>query len=108
MRTIIEGVRYDTAKAVEIGGTDNAGGSISRGDFSFWQAALYRTPRSGRYFLAGQGGGMTIFARHCEDGTRTRGERIVPLTEEDAFAWAQEYLPTAAVEKHFADLIEEA
>src|SRR5208337_3515187 len=47
MRAVINGLRYDTDKAVLIG---EAGYSGSYSDFQWWEAGLYRTPRAGRYF----------------------------------------------------------
>jgi hypothetical protein len=34
-----------------------------KGHPSYLRAKLYRTPHSGRYFLAGEGGPLTVFAR---------------------------------------------
>lgn len=108
MKRIIEGKRYDTEKAIEIGGFNNQGvGAATRSDFNWWEATLYKTPRSGRYFLAGQGGPMTRFGKPTGDG-KTFGERIIPLSEQEALEWASQYLYPETVEKHFSDLIEDA
>lgn len=104
MRTIIEGTRYDTEKA-ELVGEANYGYA---GDFSSWRAGLYRTPRSGRYFLAGKGGPMTRFSQRTPDGGSSGGKKIIPLTAEDALQWAEQHLPSSYVEVEFADKIEDA
>ena len=60
MKAIIEGKRYDTDKAVLVG---EASSDFSRSYFGWWEAGLYKTPRSGAFFLAGAGGAMTRWAR---------------------------------------------
>ena len=106
MKSIINGKRYDTENAIKIGGADS-GGSYT--DFNHWWAELYRTPRSGRYFLAGQGGPMTRWARSVDCGnSRTGSEAIFEMTNAEALAWAEEYLETSDIEEHFAEVIEEA
>ncbi len=106
MKSIINGKRYDTDKAILVGATDS-GGSYT--DFSHWSAGLYRTPRSGRFFLAGSGGPMTRWARSVDCGnSRTGSEAIFEMTGAEALAWAEEYLMTSEIEEHFADAIEDA
>ncbi len=104
MKAIIEGKRFDTETAVEIGNHENG----MRSDFSWWDATLYRTPRAGRYFLAGEGGPMTQFGRNTEDGMRGYGERIIPMEKSEALEWAEQHLDAEIIEEEFADMIEEA
>lgn len=104
MKSIIEGLRFDTEKATLIGEASHG----NQGDFSCWEAGLYKTPRSGRYFLAGRGGPMTMFRRTVGTNEWSGGEKIIPVTEAEAFEWAQRELPDTAVETHFGHLIEEA
>ena len=73
MKRTIQGIRYDTDKAVCIGEAVH-----DADDASSWQAALYRTPRSKRYFIAGSGGTMTRF---------NGKDKIIPLTADEATAW---------------------
>jgi len=105
MKKIINGLRYDTDNAIEVGSYDNG---LPSNDFQSWGATLYKTPRSGRFFLAGSGGPMTMFARHIGDNTTTGSSRLTPMTEEEAFEWAQQYLDADEIEKHFKDSIEDA
>lgn len=107
MRAIINGVRFDTDKATLIGQTSNDN-VCSRSDFHYWEAGLYVTPRSRRYFLAGEGGAMTRFSRSAGQNAWTGGSGIHPMTAEEALEWAEKELPTEVVEKHFADMIEDA
>ena len=105
MKSIINGKRYDTDKAVEIG---NSGSGGSHDDFKWWFATLYKTPRAGRFFLAGEGGPMTLFKRSHPDGGWGYGGGIIPMTNDDALAWAEQELGAETVEEHFADQIEDA
>ena len=107
MKRIINGFRYDTDKAIEIGSHDH-GYYPGSGDFSHWSASLYVTPRARRFFLAGEGGAITRFATHHPDGTRGGGERIIPLSPSEALGWAETHLDPEAVEKHFADMVKDA
>ena len=106
MKKIINGLRYDTEKAVEVGAYQR-GCYPNSGDFSDWSATLYKTPRSGRFFLHGEGGAMTRFARHS-DGSSGWGEKLIPLSKEEALEWAEQYLDAEDIEEHFGDSIEEA
>ena len=105
MKAIINGRRYDTDKADDLGGNSSDCG-VS--DFSYFSERLYRTPRSGRYFLAGEGGPMSRYARSLGGGGWSGSEKITPLTDEEAFGWAQDSLDADEVERLFADKIEDA
>jgi hypothetical protein len=106
MKVIIEGKRYDTDKAILVGeyGTPGLGTS----DFRYWEAGLYKTPRSGAFFLAGKGHGMTPYGSTYADGMRGWGSRIIPLSREEALEWAEEHLSPDVIEEHFADMIKDA
>lgn len=107
MKRIIDGVRYSTGKAVVIGSYDNSCVDVqSSSDFYWFSATLYRTD-SGRYFLAGEGGPMTIFAEPNGSGA-TFGRRLIPLTREEAREWAEKYLDVDKVEAEFGNMIEDA
>ena len=109
MKKIINGKRYDTKTAVRIGHYDNIGeGADSQSDFCWWAANLYRTPRSGQYFLAGEGGPMSRFSRPAGQNALSGGEGLTPLSDADAMAWAEQYLDAEVVEAEFADVIEDA
>lgn len=105
MESIINGLRYNTDKAEVIGSYDNG---LSRSDFRRWAATLYVTPKSRRFFLAGEGGPLTSFAKQCSNGSKTVGSAIVPLTKEEALEWAEKYLKTPDVEEFFSDMIDDA
>jgi hypothetical protein len=105
MKAIFNGLRYDTDKAVCIGAAVHG----NRGDLSRWEAALYRTPRSGRYFLAGIGGPMTRFARHGSPEDPIRGgSGIKPMDAEEALEWAEQHLTHDEIEKGFGEKLADA
>lgn len=105
MKSIIHGNRYDTATAIEIGTAEN---TPYRSDLARTVETLYRTPRAGRYFIHGASNAAGAYATHFRGGSRGPGERIVPLTEAEAFEWAQENLDADTVEEAFAALISDA
>ncbi len=104
MRAIINGLRYDTEKSVLIG---EGGYSGSRSDFQWWEAGLYRTPRAGRFFVAGKGGPMTTFAHRVPNGSQG-GSKLIPMSVDEAREWAERYLTVDEVEKGFSDAIQDA
>jgi len=100
MKAIFNGLRYDTEKAMLVG--ESCSSSLSVYDFGHWEAKLYKTPRSGRFFLAGTGGPMTRWARPMGNNGQTGGSGIIPMNEEDAREWAEQYLSAAEIEAGFA------
>jgi hypothetical protein len=109
MKAIINGTRYDTNKAITIGTFDNIGaGASSCTDFQYWEATLYVTPKSKKYFLAGEGGPMSQFSPPIDQNSWSGGSKVIPLPRTEAFEWAQRYLDTDTVEEFFGDLIQDA
>ncbi len=51
---------------------------------------------------------MTRFARKVDQSSWHGGSGIEPMTEAEAFEWAQHELPADVVEEHFGHMIEEA
>jgi hypothetical protein len=97
MRKIIDGKRFDTDRAVAIGAASHG----YHGDHDHWEATLYRTPRSGRYFIAGSGGPASRFSQSAGQNTWVGGEDLIPMTTEEARRWAESYLDADAVEQFF-------
>jgi len=106
MKKILNGLRYDTDKAVEIGSA--SGGGESTRDFEHWEATLYRTPRSGRFFLAGEGGPMSRFSQSIGQNSWSGGSDLIPMTREEALVWAEQHLNTEEIELHFPNNIKDA
>ncbi len=103
MQRIVHGRRYDTATATRI---DSAGEGFP-GDFRRYEEALYRTP-NGRYFLAGEGGALTRWACPVDGGGWTNGDGIVPLSPEEALAWAETHLDPETIAAEFAEFVSDA
>ena len=104
MKGIVDGRRYDTKSAVLIGEASHGYG----GDFSAWEAGLYKTPVSGAYFLAGRGGPKTRWAQRLSRNEYSSGSGIIPLTLEEALEWAEQNLSVDEVETGFAGVVEDA
>ena len=88
MKKIINGKLYDTDTAKEVGSWANAGGWR---DFHHLEETLYRK-RTGEYFLLGDGGPATKYARRTEQNMWSGGSQIIPLSPETAREWAEEHL----------------
>lgn len=102
---IIDGKRFDTEKAHEVGYHSES----HINDFRFVEEALFQTPKSKRFFLAGRGGASTRYAEDLGPGEgRCGGRGIFPLSNDEALAWAQQNLDTDEVEDIFGDMIEDA
>lgn len=88
MKKIINGRVYDTDTAKELGSWDNGLGS---GDFAVEIETLYRK-RTGEYFIYGWGGPASRYARQVGQSAWAAGERIMPLSYDDAREWAESHL----------------
>lgn len=103
MKQIIEGLRYDTETAKELGEASYNGSST---DFQYFHETLYKT-ESGRYFLAGKGGPRTRWA-HAVGNGQTGGSGIQTLEASEALEWAERYLTSDAIEAAFGEFISDA
>jgi hypothetical protein len=103
MKQIIEGKVYNTETAELIGSAHNG---YSTSDFRRKTEKLYHTMK-GSFFLHGIGGAMTEYGEDCGD-SRSGGHKLIPMTEQAAFVWAQEHLSTDIVEDIFGHLVQEA
>ena len=104
MKAIIKGKRYNTDKAQLVAKYDNIlGGS----DFNYLCEKLYQTEK-GNWFLAGEGGPMTKYARHVGNGNKSGGSKITPMTENDVIEWLEEHDHTEILEAYFPEHIDDA
>ena len=85
MQKIIKGRKYDTDTAQKVCSYDNG---LPESDFDALCEQLY-IKRTGEFFLYGYGGARTAYAE-ADGNMWTSGERIVPLSENDAKAFAEE------------------
>jgi hypothetical protein len=103
MRAIIDGKRYDTETAEELGGWENM---RDYGNFHYEGFTVYRT-KKGNYFLKYSGGALSSYGR-SSGNERWGSDGIRPIED----AEAREYLERCgregaeALEKYF--VIEEA
>ena len=104
MRKVVNRKRYDTETAALI-----AADSYSNyGDLEYWCEELYRTKR-GNWFLAGEGGAMSRYARCTGQNEVSGGSTIIPFSEKDALAWLEDHAGgSEAFKKYFNDVIEDA
>jgi len=87
MKKVINNAVYDTATARLLGKHDNG---YLPNDFHYFEEELYRT-KSGKYFLYGSGGGLSRYGEwHGNSGGS--GEKIMPMSYDEASEWAQENL----------------
>lgn len=105
MKAIINGKRYDTEKAREIA---EASTTVGRSDYGWWEETLYKTPRSGAYFLAGCGNASSKYAVSCGDGSWKAGSKITPLSADEALQWCERNQLVDVIESYFSDAIEDS
>lgn len=103
MKKIIKNKVYDTETAKKIGSTSY--GESSR-DFSHWSQVLYRK-KTGEYFLYGEGGPMSRYAKSCGQNNWSGSEALEPVSYENARAWAEEYMDADAYQDEFGEVAED-
>lgn len=84
MKRIIKGKRYDTDTAQLI---KTYSSDLSISDFRYYDETLY-LKKTGEFFLYGTGNGESKYAGKYGD-LRGPGEKIVPLTLDEAKAWVE-------------------
>lgn len=103
MRKVIKGKLYDTESASEV--TSYSYGYP--GDFQHFTETLYRK-RTGEYFLHGEGGAMSRYAQSCGQNQWSGGERIMPMSYDDAKSWTEEHADADVYEAEFGVPAEDA
>lgn len=103
MKKIIGGRKYDTNTAEYLA---NASYS-NRNDFAYWSEDLYRK-RTGEYFIHGEGGAMSRYAEAIDQNSWTGGEKIRPISEDAAKAWAEQHLTADEYERIFGAVKEDS
>lgn len=88
MKKIIKNKVYDTDTAQKCG---EYAPNPYRSDFHYFCETLYRK-KTGEFFLHGEGNAASKYSRSCGQNEWCGGEQIMPLTYEDAQAWAEEHL----------------
>ena len=104
MKQIVGSKVYDTEAAEQVA-TDSFS---NYGDLGYWSEELYRTQK-GNWFLAGEGGAMTRYARSVGQNEIGGGSAIIPLTRGKALSWLEAHTSDSeSYEKYFTDVLEEA
>lgn len=106
MQRVINRKRYDTETATQV--CDVSDGNYSRRDFKFDDTYLYRT-KAGNWFIAGQGGPMSRWARSLGQGNGwSSGSGIRPLEPAEARELLEQHNHLGALEEYFSNDIEDA
>lgn len=97
MKKIIDGKTYNTETATRIANWDNG---YYGNDFNACDESLYISPK-GTYFLAGEGGALSKYARSVGSG-RCGGDGMEVLTKAEALRWCEDHgVDADAIAKHF-------
>jgi hypothetical protein len=88
MKKVINHALYNTETAKLLGVWANGG---TWRDFEHMEEQLFRT-KSGKYFIFGEGGPMTQYAKSEGNNSWTGGRNIEPMSPAAAADWAQEHL----------------
>ena len=103
MKKIINRKLYDTTTAEKVGSWSN---NRSYRDFSWCEEELYRK-KTGEFFLHGEGGPMSPYARSIDSNSWSGDERIIPMTYEEARDWAERKLTADEYEAIFGEVAED-
>ena len=103
MKKYINGRKYDTETAQEVGSWSN---HLGYRDFSHCEETLYRK-KTGEFFLHGEGGPMTKYAEPANGNMRGSGETIRPMTFDEARQWAEEKLSAEEYEQIFGEIADD-
>ena len=101
MRAVRKGKLYDTETAKLIG-SDGFG---KYGDFNHWEEELYQK-KTGEFFLYGYGGWTSKYAKQVDSNNYSGSEKIIPLTEFEAKAWAEKHLDVDKYIEAFGEVSE--
>lgn len=102
MKKIIDGRKYDTETAKEVGYWSNG---LSWGDFSHVSETLF-LKKTDEFFLYGEGGAMSEYAQYSGANSWGGGEMIRPMTVDQAKLWASRRLSVREYESIFGDVEE--
>ena len=102
MKKIINGKKYDTETAKLVGSWSN---NRSYRDFNYCEEHLYKK-RTGEFFLYGKGGPMSKYSVSCGQNSWSGGNKIIPMTDDKAKAWAKMHLDADEYEDIFGEVEE--
>ena len=102
MKKVINAKVYNTETAERVGAWDNG---YCTNDFHYCSEDLYRK-KTGEFFMHGEGGALSTYASHNGDMTGY-GERIIPMTYDEAAQWAERHLTGEQYEQIFGVVSED-
>jgi predicted transcriptional regulator len=103
MKKIINGKRYDTDTAIQVGEWENM---IDVLDMHHFTETLYRK-RTGEYFIYGVGNAGSKYSRSTGNNTWCGGSAIIPLTYDAAREWAEDHMDADEYEAEFGEVSED-
>jgi hypothetical protein len=103
MKKIINGKLYNTETAREVARWSDG---MSWRDFSHVEEVLYQK-RTGEFFIHGQGGPASRYAERAATGGWDSGDKVIPLTWEEAREWAEEHLDADEYQEIFGEVAED-
>lgn len=102
MKKIIRGKKYDTDTAKKVADITNG---YPVNDFHYFSEELY-LKKSGEFFLHGEGGALSKYSGRDGD-MMCYGEKIVPLSLEEAAAWCEKHTDVEVYEGLFGEIAED-
>lgn len=102
MKKIINGKLYNTETAERI---DNWENMNDYRNFNYFSETMYRK-RTGEFFLHGEGGPASPYHERVDQNSYMGGERIRPLTPEEAREWAEEHMDADDYQRVFGEVSE--
>lgn len=102
MKKIIDGVLYNTETAQNLAEYWNG---CTHSDFNYMAETIYRT-KKGNFFLHGEGGAASKYAKAAGRGSNP-GKEIIALSEDEVFEILQEWNEVELIEEMFPDKITE-
>ena len=103
MNKVIRGKRYNTETAKLVGTWE----ANEPENSDFWEKEELYQKRSGEFFLIGQGGAQTQYARFSMGGKSNPGIELRPIEPEEASDWAEEHLTADEYEALFGPVAED-
>lgn len=104
MKKIINGSRYDTETAKQLGWFEN---TPDVRDLHYYSEVLYRT-KAGKYFIYAEGGAASSVAEQTGSNSWSSGECIRPVSEAAARQWAEQHMDADAYTQAFGEPEEDA
>lgn len=103
MKKVVNGKKYDTETAQFLAEYEYC---ANVRDFHHFSESLYQK-KTGEFFLYGEGGPLSQYAVAVGTNEWSGGERIMPLSYEEAQRWAEEHLDGDEYEEIFGEVLED-